>query len=425
MSLLTNLISYWKLDGNSTDSVGSNNGTDTAINYGTIAFDAKADLAINSWSHTCSGSNRILFVFVNGENDGSDNVTGVTYNSVGMTQIGKVRMSDNSRYIYLYYLIAPATGTNTVSITRSAGTAYGVSTSYTGAKQSGVPDASVTYAATGTSLTGTVTTIATSCWLVGCVYFNSSGGGTMSGGTGTTIRVNPGAGYPEGMGDSNASIQPAGSASLIFNITGASVGGAVIVASFEPASLNSGKINQGAGFNGTTSNIQCMHSGNASMQFSTSGWLKTTQNPVGTYPNIIGSLYGGGYITIFTNSGGYIGANVTDNGSHVLINAVSSSAYNDGNWHFCVLTVSGSGTTYTATLYIDGTSVTTNTSSSISGNFTTTSFIIGDGLYSGSIDEVGIWSRALTSTEVSQLYNFNNGLPYPLSYNSGNIFLTF
>ena len=33
MSLLTNLISYWRLDGNSTDSVGSNNGTDTNITY--------------------------------------------------------------------------------------------------------------------------------------------------------------------------------------------------------------------------------------------------------------------------------------------------------------------------------------------------------------------------------------------------------
>lgn len=35
MSLLTGLISYWKLDGNSTDSVSSNNGTDTAITYNT------------------------------------------------------------------------------------------------------------------------------------------------------------------------------------------------------------------------------------------------------------------------------------------------------------------------------------------------------------------------------------------------------
>lgn len=34
MALTTNLVSYWKLDGNSTDAVGSNSGTDTSISYG-------------------------------------------------------------------------------------------------------------------------------------------------------------------------------------------------------------------------------------------------------------------------------------------------------------------------------------------------------------------------------------------------------
>ena len=35
MALTDNLVSYWKLDGNSNDSVGSNNGSDTNITYGT------------------------------------------------------------------------------------------------------------------------------------------------------------------------------------------------------------------------------------------------------------------------------------------------------------------------------------------------------------------------------------------------------
>lgn len=34
MALTDNLISYWKMEGNSNDSVGSNNGTDTNISYG-------------------------------------------------------------------------------------------------------------------------------------------------------------------------------------------------------------------------------------------------------------------------------------------------------------------------------------------------------------------------------------------------------
>lgn len=34
MALTTNLVSYWKFEGNSNDSVGSNNGTDTSMTYG-------------------------------------------------------------------------------------------------------------------------------------------------------------------------------------------------------------------------------------------------------------------------------------------------------------------------------------------------------------------------------------------------------
>lgn len=38
----------------------------------------------------------------------------------------------------------------------------------------------------------------------------------------------------------------------------------------------------------------------------------------------------------------------------------------------------------------------------------------------GRIDEVGIWNRALTSTEVGQLYNGGAGLAYPLTVSSAN-----
>ena len=37
----------------------------------------------------------------------------------------------------------------------------------------------------------------------------------------------------------------------------------------------------------------------------------------------------------------------------------------------------------------------------------------------GTLDEVGIWSRALSSTEISDLWNSGNGLAYPFSSSSG------
>ena len=33
MALTDNLISYWKFEGNSNDSIGANNGTDTTVSY--------------------------------------------------------------------------------------------------------------------------------------------------------------------------------------------------------------------------------------------------------------------------------------------------------------------------------------------------------------------------------------------------------
>ena len=39
--------------------------------------------------------------------------------------------------------------------------------------------------------------------------------------------------------------------------------------------------------------------------------------------------------------------------------------------------------------------------------------------FAGTIDEVGIWSRALTSTEVTSLYNGGAGFQYPFVTASG------
>jgi hypothetical protein len=43
----------------------------------------------------------------------------------------------------------------------------------------------------------------------------------------------------------------------------------------------------------------------------------------------------------------------------------------------------------------------------------------------GDIDEVGIWSRVLTSTEVTQLYNGGAGLQYPFTNGNNRNFLMF
>ncbi len=96
-------------------------------------------------------------------------------------------------------------------------------------------------------------------------------------------------------------------------------------------------------------------------------------------------------------------------GTTASLNGVGSG-YNDGNWHYIVGVYNG-----TPMVYVDGSYVGTGTSGSdIYGVNTYIGNRIGSGTpFGGLIDEVGIWDRALTPTEITSLYNSGNGLPYP------------
>jgi hypothetical protein len=182
-----------------------------------IAFDAATNPALASatsltFSHTCSGSDRILFVSAFVRNQV---ISSITYNGVSMTEIGTREgpQGGSSDYISLYYLVAPATGVNNVVITiPSSAVIIGGSVSYTGASQTGQPDNSqnnnTTVEATTTT---TLTTVADNCWVMGMVRAGSDGNTSAS--TGTTLRANT-AGYFQ-MYDKNGPVTPAGSASII------------------------------------------------------------------------------------------------------------------------------------------------------------------------------------------------------------------
>jgi hypothetical protein len=60
MALKDNLVSYWKLDGNSNDSVGANNGTDTDITYGTDYGKIGQGISLNGSSSYIQMPNSIV-----------------------------------------------------------------------------------------------------------------------------------------------------------------------------------------------------------------------------------------------------------------------------------------------------------------------------------------------------------------------------
>lgn len=200
-----------------------------AIAYDNASHSAFLNGTSNNLSHTTSGSDRLLCVYVYAT---TNNITGASYNGVSMTQVDNQLMTGAAagQYIYMYFLLNPASGANNVTVTSSSGMAgYISAVSYTGVAQSGQPDASNKQATSPTtSLTTSVTTTADNCWLMGYAYM----GNTMSAGTGTTLRGGSVAGILQAM-DSNSATTPAGSDSLI--TTQASSFAGHVIASFAPA----------------------------------------------------------------------------------------------------------------------------------------------------------------------------------------------
>ena len=182
-----------------------------------------------SYNHTVgSGSARILWVTVDLYNGAL--MSGITYNSVSMTQAGTVQT--NAGQLYLFYLANPSSGTNSVTISTTAGTGMSAnSASYTGASSTGIPDGinSSAHFANGGTNTFTINTSADNCWGFLC------GGGDRQGTAGTNatdITVDPNGSF---MFDSNAAFTPAGLHSMAFSTTAGGFDGGIMV-TFAPGS---------------------------------------------------------------------------------------------------------------------------------------------------------------------------------------------
>ncbi len=180
-----------------------------------------------------------------------------------------------------------------------------------------------------------------------------------------------------------------------------------------------GKINEGASFNGTTSEIDIASSSSLNpTNITVSCWMKT-----GTSQNnkcLVGKWQQSdttySYLIQFSPTGtNNVAGIVVIGGTAYTAYTPSGNSYDDNSWHFIVMTFDGTslivyadniaGTTVSASGNIQ--SSTTSATIGSYGKATTQTFFTGD------IDEVGIWNRALSSTEVSELYNGGSGLTYP------------
>jgi len=105
----------------------------------------------------------------------------------------------------------------------------------------------------------------------------------------------------------------------------------------------------------------------------------------------------------------------TSGGEYEVTTDNGSGNVSAGEWIYVALTYDGE----TLKLYVNGSLEDTNTNPSGKNNnnndLTLGAQSDGDNKLDGKLDEWGIWSKNLTSDEITQLWNGGNGFPYPFT----------
>lgn len=255
---IPNVASRVSLTNTTTVTVNKNAGTNnTTLSYEVadftqaagIAFDAASNSGYQAassgytWSHTCTGSDRYLTVGI-AMLSLAQTVTGITYNSVAMTFLGAQNSVSGAARVELWGLIAPSTGSNTISVTLSGSIASaGCASSYTGVHQSVPTEAFNSAQATNVGAadaTVNVTTVADNDWVVDMVATDDT---AITVGSGNTSRGNvTGVGGSGAMGDNNAAKTPAGSVTMSWTNVGALATWSIAAIALRPIAASGGSV---------------------------------------------------------------------------------------------------------------------------------------------------------------------------------------
>jgi hypothetical protein len=205
-----------------------------------ITYDSSADGGNNGGSTASltypytvgNGPNRLLVVNLIGDSS-ADDISSVTYAGTVMTLIGKAHAVANN-WQYLYYLLNPPSGSNNIVV--SAGSPHYLisqAASWFNVAQAAQPDASTTNtaAATSTSITTSLTTVATGSLVVQGVWSY----GHLAAGAGATPVLTDTAFDGAGIFVSSGSpVSPPGNVSMT-TISDGQASTGVIMASFAPS----------------------------------------------------------------------------------------------------------------------------------------------------------------------------------------------
>jgi len=192
-----------------------------------------------TYSHTCSGEDRILLVAGRGGGNSGDRVSTITYNGKNLTRIGNsFAIGSSSEMSTLWYIINPDSGSHNVVITLSSSdySKWG-SVSYTGVDQDNPINVSNTNSvqnSNSVSVSGMVTK--DNSWLVGSVKNSIH---QLFAGTGTILTSNLG---NEGsrMSDSNG-VVASGSRSLAYTSSDAGDDWGMVLCAIAPVPIPGGR----------------------------------------------------------------------------------------------------------------------------------------------------------------------------------------
>src|SRR3989442_7436342 len=149
---------------------------------GEVSSSQTGGTSTTTWAHTTSGTNRVLVVGVSCANITTRTVGSVTYDNVAMT-IAASAVNAGNAGAEIFYLVAPAAGSNTVSVTLSgsANSLVGGAVTLTGVNQT--TPLGTFASATGSSIAPSVNaTSNTGETVIDTVSLTSSGAITVFGG---------------------------------------------------------------------------------------------------------------------------------------------------------------------------------------------------------------------------------------------------
>ncbi len=174
------------------------------------------------------------------------------------------------------------------------------------------------------------------------------------------------------------------------------------------ATWGAGRLNNAFTFNGSSyiscGDAQTLNSTNA---ISVTGWFKTSQGATATASVI---RHDGHFTALQITAAGNAQTAFWANGT--LTTLTFPWTYNNNAWHHYASTYD---MTQGCKIYVDGTLVASNTTirgplsgATVAGGTTPTPFMLGakeggSEFYTGSLDEVSVWNRALSQTDISSL----------------------